>query len=74
MSNIVQVNNKDNRNMSGAPFVNFELIWHFILLLTALVIQIFLLQQRNADTKQLFLYLCQQNPNLHRQFFLLTLD
>ena len=38
------------------------------LCLTALTIQIFLLRQRNADAKQLFLYLRRQNTNLLRQF------
>ena len=43
MSNILQVNNKDKRTILGALLVNFEHISHFILLLTALAIQIFLL-------------------------------
>ena len=60
--------------MSGASFVNFQHISHFILLLTALSIQVFLLGQKNADAKQLFLYLRRQNANWRLQFFLLTLD
>ena len=57
MSNILQVNHKGNRMMPGASFVNFEHILHFILLLIAMAIQILLLQQKNTDAKQLFLYL-----------------
>ena len=41
MSNILQVNNKDIRTMSGASFVNLKHVLHFIVLLTALAIQIF---------------------------------
>ena len=41
---------------------------------SALAIQTFLLRQKNADAKQLFLYLHWQTANLCQQFFLLTLD
>ena len=36
MSNIFKVKNKDTRTMSGASFVNFEHILHYILLLSLL--------------------------------------